>query len=77
MVSLEVRPVARIEPRKRVWERINRRFPASTRLLVSTSIPHFSQTNNTQADKNLETAKKLVTKEYVIFFSSLFLFELV
>lgn len=53
MVSLEVRPVARIEPRKRVWERINRRFPASTRLIVSTIISHFSQSGNKKADKNL------------------------
>lgn len=53
MVSLEVRPVARIEPRKRVWERINRRFPSSTRLLVSTIISHFSQSDNKKADKNL------------------------
>lgn len=52
MVSLEVRPVARIEPRKRVWERINRRFPSSTRLLVSTIIPHFSQSDNKKEDKN-------------------------
>ena len=51
MVSLEVRPVARIEPRKRVWERVNRRFPSSTRLLVSTIITHFSQTNNISTDK--------------------------
>ena len=53
MVSLEVRPEGRIEPRKRVWERINRRFPSSTRLLVSTIIPHFTQSDNRKEDKNL------------------------
>ena len=32
------------------------------------NIYYFKQPNRVEADKNLETAKKLVTKEYVIFF---------